>query len=70
LARLHFAAVKKGEKMTLEKKKRKIVTAGDVYKTKGRTKQMLDLFESVSFKQEKSRFEERLNDVISRLGSA
>jgi len=70
LARLHFATVKKEEKMTLEKKKRKIVTAGDVYKTKGRTKQMLDLFESVSFKQEKSRFEERLNDVISRLGSA
>jgi hypothetical protein len=70
LARLHFATVKKEERTKLEKKNRRIVTASDVYKTMGRTKQMLDLYESALFKVEKSKFEKRLSNVIARLGSA
>lgn len=70
LARLHFAHTKKEEKTKLEEKKKKIVTASDVYKTMGRTKQMLDLYESTPFKKHKERFEKGLCNVIAKLGSA
>jgi len=70
LSRHHFSTIKAKEKSKLKEKRKKIITAGDVYKTKGRTKQMLDLYDSVLFKEERERFEKELHIVIEELGRA
>jgi hypothetical protein len=67
LARLHFAKVKKKEK---KEKGKGIIAAGDVYKTKDRMKEMLRLYKSSSFKNEREAFERRLVDIAERLGNA